>query len=230
VRVDWMAPGGSAEGWLRIGDVLLGIDGQPIANDGTVASGELRLPFGLLVDRRQIGEKLPVRILRDGIRKDLSVPLKGFPSISRRSNLYDRRPRYYVYGGLVFVPLDREMLKTYGDEWQSDADPEILYEFFYRAQAEPEFLRKERIVLLRRLDHPANANISFFKNMLIDRVNGRAIESLEDLIRAIEENRGKYHVFEFAYFGRMAVLDREAADRANPQILRDYGIAGDRNP
>src|SRR3989441_1172293 len=53
VRVDWIAPGGSADGWLRTGDVLLRIGGEPIANDGSVASGDLRLPFGLLVD--QIG-------------------------------------------------------------------------------------------------------------------------------------------------------------------------------
>jgi S1-C subfamily serine protease len=230
VRVDWIPPEGSAEGLLRIGDILLRIEGEPIANDGTVASGDLRLPFGLLVDRRQIGENLALRILRDDARMDLAIPLKEFPGSLRWANQYDRRPRYYVYAGLVFVPLDREMVKTFGDDWMTDGDSELIYELLFRPQGEPEILKQERIVLLRRLDHPVNANISFFKNILVDRVNGRPIQSLEDLVRAVEDNRRTYHVFEFAYFGRVAVLDRAAADEANPQILRDYAVPKDRNP
>jgi len=229
VRVDWIAPGGSADGSLRTGDVLLRIGGEPIANDGSVASGDLRLPFGLLVDRHQIGEPLALRILRDGARKDLSIPLKTYPGNVRWSNQYDRRPRYYVYAGLVFVPLDREMVKTFGDDWMSNADSELVYELLFRPQEDPAILKKERIVLLRRLDHPVNVNIAFFRNILVDRVNDRSIESLQDLVRAIEENQGPYHVFEFAYFGRVAVLDRAAADKANAEILRDYAVPKDRN-
>ncbi len=41
VRVDWIAPDSSADGWLRTGDILLRIEGETIANDGSVASGEL---------------------------------------------------------------------------------------------------------------------------------------------------------------------------------------------
>jgi len=229
VRVDWIAPDSSADGWLRTGDILLRIEGETIANDGSVASGELRLPFGLLVDRRQIGETLPVRILREGARKDLGIPLKGYPENLRYSNQYDRRPRYYVYAGLVFVPLDREMVKTFGDDWMSDANSELVYELLFRPQGEPALLKKERVVLLRRLDSPVNANIPFFKNILVDKVNDRRIDSLEDLVRAIEENKAPYHVLEFGYFGRVAVLDRAAADKANAQILKDYGVAKDRN-
>jgi hypothetical protein len=112
----------------------------------------------------------------------------------------------------------------------TDGDSELIYELLFRPQGEPEILKQERIVLLRRLDHPVNANISFFKNILVERVNGRSIRSLEELVRAVEENRGTYHVFEFAYFGRVAVLDRAAADKANPQILHDYAVPKDRNP
>jgi hypothetical protein len=212
-----------------VGDTLLRIDGQPIANDGSTAAGELRLPLGLVVDRHQIGENLALQILRDGTRQDLNLPLKGFPPNLRWSNRYDQRPRYYIYAGLVFVPLDREMVKTFGDNWISEADAELIYDLLIRPQAEPDFMKKERVVLLRRLDDPVNANISFYKNIIVDRVNGKPIESLEDLIQAIEANRGPYHVLDFAYFGHTAVIDREAADRASPQILRDYAVPEDRH-
>jgi S1-C subfamily serine protease len=229
VRVDWIAPGGSAEGILRVGDTLLRVDGESIANDGSIKSGELRLPFGLLVDRHQIGDDLSLRILRDGQHLDQTIPLKGFPLNLRWSNRYDLRPRYYIYAGLVFVPLDREMVKTFGDNWLSEANAELVYDLLIRPQGEPDFLRKERVVLLRRLDDAVNANLPFSKSIIVDRVNDKPIGSLEDLIEAFEGNHGTYHVLEFAYFGRTEVIDREAADKANARILRDYAVPEDRH-
>jgi S1-C subfamily serine protease len=229
VRVDWITPQGSADGKLQVGDTLLSIDGKTIANDGSVAAGELRLPFGLLVDRHQIGENLALRILRKSDRLDLTIALQGNPLNAHWSNSWDKRPRYYVYAGLVFVPLDREMMKTFGDNWMREANAELLYEFLIRPLGEPDVLKKERVVLLRRLDDPVNANIAFYKNVVVDRVNGKAIDSLQDLIQAIALNHDPYHTLEFAYFGHTAVLDREAADKANPDILRRYGVTEDRH-
>src|SRR5207247_9521051 len=94
---------------------------------------------------------------------------------------YDRRACYYVYAGLVFVPLDREMVKTFGDDWMSNADSELVYELLFRPQEDPAILKKERIVLLRRLDHPVNVNIAFFRNILTDTVNERSNAALQDL-------------------------------------------------
>lgn len=229
VRVDWVAPGGSGDGWLKEGDVLLKVEGQPIANDGSVASGDLRLPFGLLVDRRQSGETLPVRVLRGGERKDLAIPLKGYPATQRYAQQYDRRPRYYVYAGLVFVPLDREMVSTFGEDWMSEANSELIWELLFRPQAEPEFIKKERVVLMRRLDHPVNANMAFFKNIIVEKVNDRTIDSLADLVSALEESKGPNDVFEFAWFGRVAMIDHAEAVKVNAQILKDYGVTKDRN-
>ena len=50
------------------GDVILSIDGRPVGNDGSVADGDGRIPFGLLVDRKQIGDSVSIRVLRDGVR------------------------------------------------------------------------------------------------------------------------------------------------------------------
>jgi hypothetical protein len=228
VRVDWISPQGSADGKLQVGDTLLGIDGKPIANDGTITAGDLRLPFGMLVDRHQIGENLALRVLRKSERMDVTVALLGNLRSVYWSNSWDHRPRYYVYAGLVFVPLDREMLKTFGDKWMTEANAELLYEFLIRPQGEPEILKKERVVLLRRLDDPVNANIAFYKNIIVERVNGKAIASLQDLIQAIATNHDPCHTLDFGYFGHTAVIDREAADKANPDILRRYGITEDR--
>jgi hypothetical protein len=70
--------------------------------------------------------------------------------------------------------------------------------------------------------------MSWYLNLVVDRVNGRSIESLEELIEAIESNSESYHVFDFAYYGKLGVLDRQAAEDANEEILEIYGVPEDR--
>jgi hypothetical protein len=219
----------SAEGLLRTGDILLAISGQPIANDGTIAEGERRLNFGMLVDRRQIGEQLTLRVLRDGARQDVSVALRGMPSARIQSNAYDRRPRYYVYAGLVFVPLELETLKTFGARWFADVDRSLLYEFMLRPLAEPELAGHERVVLLRRLDDAVNTHIAWSRNQVVERVNGKTVRNLDELVAAVEGHQGDQHLIEFSSFGRLGVIDRRAAEKANSDILRRYGVPKDRN-
>jgi hypothetical protein len=144
------------------------------------------------------------------------------------SNLYDRLPRYFVYAGLVFVPLDREMLKTYGGQWPQNADRALLYEYFFRPLLEPARFLDERVVLLRRLDHRVNANMSWYRNVVVERINGRPIRRLEDVVQALEKHTGDLHLIELSNFRRIEVLDRKAAERAHEEILRLYGVSKDR--
>lgn len=228
VRVDFVFPRSSADGLLEPGDVILAIDGYDLSNDATVAEKDVRLHFGVLLDRHQVGSDLSLRILRDGERLEVKVPMKGYPPLHRYANRYDALPRYYVYAGLVFVPLDREMLETFGDDWSASAEKHLLYEYFDRFMAEPERILREPVVLLRRLDHPANARMAWFRNMLVERVNGREIHRLEDVIEAVEGNADEFHVLEFGYYGRFGVIEREAADRAHGEVLERYAVPMDR--
>lgn len=229
VRVYGLYPGSSADGQIRVGDVILAVDGQTVANDGTVADGSLRIPFGLLVDRLQVGEQVRVTLLREGERLEVDVPLTAYEVADKHGHSYDRLPRYYVYGGLVFVPLDLEMLKTFGAEWPQRADKALLHEFWFRPQSDRAQMQLERVVLLRRLDHAVNANMAWYRNQVVERVNGRTIDGLEDLIEAFESFDGDFHFIEFSNFSRFGVLDRRQADEANAEILRVYGVDRDRN-
>jgi len=228
VRVDTVMPRSSADGHLLPGDVILAIDGHPIANDGTVARDGVRLSYGVLLDAPQAGGSVRISLLRDGERLERELLMTPYAPIRRLGNRYDEAPRYYVYAGLVFVPLEREMLETFGDAWAYKAEKQLLYEFFTRFLEEPERILMEPVVLLRRLDHPVNANTPWSRNLVVSKVNGRPIRGLADLIEAIESNRERHHLFEFDYFGQFMVLDREAADRAHGEILERYGVSRDR--
>ncbi|HET6372540.1 MAG TPA: trypsin-like peptidase domain-containing protein [Candidatus Polarisedimenticolia bacterium] len=229
VRVFRVYRGGSADARLQVGDILLAVDGSPVANDGSVADGPGRIPFGLLIDRLFIGDSVVIRVLRDGERKDITIPLARHPYWDSRRRSYQQKPRYFVYGGLVFVPLCREMLETYGEDWRRVAPRTFLDEFYYRAVASAEPQGRERVVLLRRLDDPVNAEMAWYLEQVVERVNGREIESLESLVEAFERNEGEFDLIEFTHARRFGVLDRRLAAEANGRILQRYGIGKDRN-
>ncbi|MEA3266928.1 MAG: trypsin-like peptidase domain-containing protein, partial [Candidatus Fermentibacteria bacterium] len=68
VMVTKLAFDSPAERVLEIGDILMVIDGRPIAGDGTVelrSGSRTRLDY--MVNRRQIGETIHLDIIRDGV-------------------------------------------------------------------------------------------------------------------------------------------------------------------
>jgi S1-C subfamily serine protease len=228
VRVEFVYPGASAEGHLSPGDVILEVEGHDVAGDGTVAVDDLRLTFGVLVDRKLKGEVLTLTRLRDGEPAEVAIPLGDHVYQRSRANVYDELPRYVVYAGLVFVELDREVMETFGADWFSKADRRLLYEFVYRPVEDPAPPETRCVLLLRRLDHPVNAQMAWYRNRIVSSVNGEPIHRLEDLVEQVQGHDGPHQVFEFEHFGCLGVLDREAASEAHPEILEQYAIAQDR--
>lgn len=228
VAIHGVTPGCSAEGLLLDGDIVLAVNDRLVANDGTVSDEHTRIPFGLLVDRMQIGETVTLHILRDGSRLELKIPLHGCPMLRRRAHAYDRLPRYLVYGGLVFVELELETLKTFGENWNYDAPTALLTEFLVRPLREPELIQQARVVLLRRLKHPVNADFAYFRNQVVERVNGQTITSLDDLVSTLDRQDAEFQVFEFSTGNRVGVLVRRSAEAAGAEILESYGIEQDR--
>jgi len=92
---------------LRMHDVILEVDGQPVGNDGTVHFRHReRISFDYILSRKFPGDLVPLRILRDGVRLDVDVvarPIRQLVPIQQ----YDMLPRYFIYAGLVFVPLSQ---------------------------------------------------------------------------------------------------------------------------
>jgi hypothetical protein len=221
--VELVFPGSSADGHLREGDILVEVNGHDIANDGSVAVSDLRLALMVVVDRLQNGETVSLGVVREGQRLDVEFPIESFPDFDCYRASYDLLSRYYVYAGLVFVPLCSGVVAALGNTVQT----QISYEYSSRAFAEPERLNNT-VVLLRRLDHPVNVHMTWSGQAVLERVNDRRIRSLTDLVEAVESNRKEFHVFEFAYFGRFEVMRREDADRAHPEILERFGVVEDR--
>src|SRR5690606_15660598 len=118
--------GGSAWDVLEPGDVLLEIDGVPVAADGTVPLRDSELiDFSAVPARRFVGDRITVNVWRKGaeLRRDLILrPPQYFVAEDR----YDVKPTFYIFGGLVFVPLTRDYLKTWDDPWCQNAPRDLM--------------------------------------------------------------------------------------------------------
>src|SRR4029077_2650672 len=67
--------GGVSDGRLQPGDVLLAIDGLPIASDGTVTMDGAPVEMAEVVERKFKGEKVDFKVLRDGKEIIVTIPL-----------------------------------------------------------------------------------------------------------------------------------------------------------
>ncbi len=225
VLVTGIAYGGSAWGSLRAGDVILEIDGARISSDGTVPlrDGE-PVTFDYTISRRRVGEAANVLVWRDQSELNCVVPLKP-PVYLVAEDLYEVKPAYFIYGGLLFVPLTRDYLKTWGEQWTMYAPRDLmtLYE-----KGLPTEDRTEPVVLQKVLADRANQGYHELESVLIESVQGVKVRSLTHLVEVVESSGGDYlHVV--ACDGRQIVVERAAAIERHEHILERFGVPRDRS-
>lgn len=220
-RID---PFGSAQGHLEAGDVLLHIDGHDIAEDGTIRLDGNPVAFTEIFERRQSGDTLDMRIFRAGQVKQLKVTLvnPSDPFVFR--NLYDVQPEYAIFGGLVFAPLNREILKTIGSGFSSVNDQRLIYLSRYGKIDGHHRDRDAFVILITRLPHPVNTYAESFINGLVVDVNGTPIRRMQDLPCAFKTPANGFHVIRFAGMTDPLILDADVLEAVQDDILAQYGV------
>jgi S1-C subfamily serine protease len=217
--------GGSAAGVLRPGDVLLAVDGVHVASDGTVVlrDGEL-IEHASVVASRHVGDRMPVTVSRAGQKLDFVVELRA-PQGLVSEERHDVRPSYFVLGGLLFVPLTRDYLKTWGESWWQHAPRELvaLYEQGVRTSE-----RQEPVVLQKVLADRVNQGYHDFESQLVESVDGAPVRSLAHLGQLVESGVGPFITIGLAD-GRSVVIDRAEASERHEAILRRFGVPRDRS-
>lgn len=228
IRLTRVAAYGSAGGILKPGDVVLEMGGAKIDPTGYYEHPLYgRMLFALLFsDGRRPGETMPVRVLRDGQRLDLQLPLRPMRPEQARvpPYVFGRGPDYVVVGGLMFEELTRPYLGAWGD-WARRAPPRLLV----AVDREPEGVGAEpkRVVLLSSiLPDAANLGYQELRDLIVERVNGRPIDSLADLRRAFASPEGRFHIVEFLAGQTTArlVLDVTEAQAAAARLEQAYGV------
>jgi S1-C subfamily serine protease len=216
---------GSAWKQLEPGDVVLAIDGVDVACDGTIPlrKGE-PVDLSYAITRHQVGQTVPVTIWRRGRQRRLEIrlerPLRLVPE-----DRYDVRPTYFVYAGLVFVPLTRDYLKAWGDHWWHHAPHALmaLHEHGIRSKD-----RVEVVLISKILADTANQGYHSLENAIVSRIDDRKVSHMQDLVKLVEGAQSKHLRIQLEY-GAEIVLDRALARARHAAILSKYRVPADRS-
>lgn len=216
-------PQGACDGLLQRDDVLLSIDGHPIMSDGQIELGGERLLMVEVVERKFIGDTVVFGVLRGGQQSEVKVTLKGAWFYHYRAREYDTLPRYLVFAGLVFQPLNLDFMRTYQPK---DANLLDAYEFFIDDRVYVQ--RPELLVLSNILADPINTYLDSFRLNVVDEVNGKPVGTLAELDAALSAPAERY-VITFQGASWPLVLEADKVAAARDRIAQQYGIAKDKN-
>lgn len=211
---------------LKPGDVLLEFDGVRIANDGTVHLRQReRIYFSYLITLKPTGAMAKVTVLRDG--EVLSFDLPVAPNdLLVPVHCYDRLPSYYMYAGLVFVPLTQPYLHEYGEDWMNTAPRRLYDKAMHGMMQKP---GQQIVVLSQVLVDDVNTGYQQFQTLQVLRVNGTEVLNLAHLKELVEgaegaEGQGGRFVRFELEDERVMVVDRSLATDANGRIMERYRV------
>lgn len=224
VFVSTVESAGSAGDVLRTGDVILGIDGQTVYNNGYIKYHGEMVNMNEVVERKFLGDKVRLDILRDGKKQTVEVTLKRFLPYLTMGEQYNQRPRYLLYAGLLFQPMNRNLMEAHNIR-----DPLVSYVFANYLSKEIYKDRPEVVVLTSILPDEVNSYLQGFQHSIVDEINGMKITTFKDVAEALKrkEGDGKYVVIKLLEKNRPLVLKRELAEGAHEHIMRTYQVKED---
>jgi S1-C subfamily serine protease len=203
--------------YLKPGDILLSLDSNKIQNNGSVELSENKYTsYKYFIDKKQIGDNVTFKILRDGVKKNLKISLNNIANDNLLVNTleHDTMPRYYIYGGYVFSPLSRNLLQNNrstllqlrkaSNEWASDEKEEV-------------------VVLLKVLADEINRGDHGFSLWRVDMVNSKKFKNFKEFVNLFENSESKYMILENEDGIKMAI-DRQKALKTKESILDRYSI------
>ena len=223
VLVGTVIAAGPSANSLQAGDVLLAIDDHPIASDGTVELEGSRVDMPEVVERKFKGDKVKLDIWRD--RKPLTVNIElgtVWPYLYLAHG-YDVRPRYVVYGGLLFQPLTLDLMEAY-----QPSDVRIRHFFDYFVLEQIYLEHPEIIILTNILPDPTNTYLAPYRASIVDEINGKKIKKLDDLAAAFAEKADRF-VVRMIGDGPPLVLDPKEVESARERIKTRYNVVSEQN-
>ena len=223
VLVGSVIAGSASDPALRAGDVLLSIDDHPIASDSFVELEGARVEMPEVVERKFKGDKVKLDILRDRQPMTVTVELGPLLPYLVQGHSYDVRPRFVLYGGLLFQPLSLDLMQAYQPQ---DLRLRHYFDFYVSEQLYLE--HPEVIVLTNILADPINTYHAPYRGSIVNEINGTKIKTLDDLAKAFAQPADQF-VIRMIGDGPPLVLDPKEVAAARERIMTRYNVSRDQN-
>ena len=133
---------------------------------------------------------------------------------------YEKTPRYVVFAGLVFQPLDTNL---YASRKLRDIHVRRLYADYV---SEGIFQQREDIVVLTRIESdPLTSQIEGVTGRVLDKINGESVKSLAHAHELLNpEEPPEHFVIELLGAPRPVVLPAAEIKATNQRVQQIYGI------
>jgi S1-C subfamily serine protease len=222
VMVSEVMQAGAAYGQVKVGDVLLAIDDRPIFSDGRVAMDNDRLLLNEVVERKFKGDRVKMQLLRQFRKINVTFALKMPWPYLTQARQYDVRPRFVLFGGLVFQPLSSSFYATL-------ADRPVTLRYYYTQfiDAELYLQHPEVVVISKVLPDPINTYQDRFINTIVDTINDAKVRTLEDVAAAFDRPED-FYVIRVVGDPQPLVLEAKAVSKARLRILERYKVTLER--
>ena len=168
-----------------------------------------------------IGEEIVVTYSRNGAEYTAYLEAqKGLQSYGLvEGEQFDQIPEYYIYGGVLFVPLNMNLIKRWGNDWGRSAPVSLLQA--RNEWSSPE--RREVVVALQVLAADVNLGYHDWRNWVVEFVNGEQVRDFEHFSQLIKGNPEENIVFENKN-GYQMVINHKEAIASEDAILAQYRI------
>ena len=221
VLITNVVPTGSVDGILKAGDILLSLDGNPVDSDGKVLIDGEKVDLNEIVERKYSGDKVAIRFLREGSWNDVEVTLKPLAASRMYSIQYEKKPRYIVFAGLVFQPLDTNLFATAKFK---DITVRRLYTDYVSKGV---FQEKQDIVILTEIQpDPVTSQIDIEAGLAVEKINGTPVRDLNHAYELLHaENPPEFHVIELYGARRPLIIPSAKVAEANARVQANYGVS-----
>jgi hypothetical protein len=210
-------------------DILLQVDGFDIDTQGDYMDpdyGHLLLE-NLSTRNKWAGDPVRLKIWRAGHALDVVYRLPKAEDAARLvpEGPFDQEPEYLIAGGLVFQPLTKDFLRSWGQDWERRAPFRLAY--FRNQDPTPE--RPAIVILSQVMPDLYNLGYQDSRQLVVEKLNGQKIKYLADLQQALKRPVNGFHLFEFMKGDTLQrmVLDASTLDAATKRVLDHYGIDKD---
>ncbi len=220
VLITNVVPDSSADGVLQPGDVLFSLNGNVIDSAGMVVIDGEETNYNEVVERKFAGDKLAVRFLRDGTWNDSEITMKTLPWSAMYAIQYEKKPRYMVFAGLVFQPLDTNLFAT--AKFENVNVRRLFTDYVPKGL----FQKRRDIVMLTRVESdPVTSQLGEFAGNAVDKINGLEVTDLKHAHALLHaKDAPEFHVIELFGASRPVVIASAAVAEADRRVAANYGI------
>ncbi len=220
VLVAKVLPGGPCDGILKTGDILISLDGKMVDSAGKVNYDGENVDLNEVIERKFTGDKVAVRFLRAGVWNDVEIEVKPIEASRMYAIQYEKKPRYVVFSGLVFQPLDTNLFAA------SKFENVTLRRLYTDYVSKGFFKKHEDIVVLTRIESdPVTSQLDGFTGLAVEKINGVEVKSLAHAHELLyPKEQPEFFVIELFDAERPLVIPSASVTAANER-MKANGIA-----